>query len=138
MPVGLGYELLVSLGLAHRFTECPAFSFRGLLVVAMSFHVPDKPFALTKALEALQHLLNRFVPTRPDFYQTTLLYQRTRAEITGTQKRKRTPCTLPALLTNSGILKHQIDSRQRGLSSRNCKTHTTADDPWDVLCRNVL
>lgn len=39
----------------------------GLFVVAMALHITNEAFSLAEALEALEQLLHRLVPTWPDF-----------------------------------------------------------------------
>jgi hypothetical protein len=85
----------------------------------MPLHVADDPLTLTKALEALQHLLYRFVPPRSDFYQSKLL-------------RYRQPTTDPAtdLRPRSDgpyMLSHFIGVRQsRSLESSRYAHYTSA------------
>jgi len=65
-----GAELFpILLGLSYGLARLTSLALGRLLVVAVTFHIPRQPFALAKALKSLQHLLNGFVPARPDFDQ---------------------------------------------------------------------
>ena len=59
---GLG-EGVASLGLSHL----AAFSLGGFLVVAGPLHFAGEAFALAKALETFEHLLDGFVASGSDF-----------------------------------------------------------------------
>ncbi len=58
---------------ANRLPRLTSLTLRGLLVVAVTLHVAGEPFALAKALEPLQHLLDRLVASWPDLDQNALL-----------------------------------------------------------------
>ena len=53
--------------------DCRRFRSGRLLVIAVAFHIARQPLALTQALEALQHLLNRLIAARPDLDQRNSL-----------------------------------------------------------------
>ncbi len=59
-----GYFVLAAVHLAGSLTRLTTLALRGLLVVAVSLDFACQSFTLTKTLEALQHLLDRFIPTR--------------------------------------------------------------------------
>lgn len=54
---------MASLGFSHL----AAFSLGGFFVVAGPLHFAGQAFALAKALEAFEHLLDRFVASGSDF-----------------------------------------------------------------------
>ncbi len=65
---GAHFVFAFFLELANGLARLTPLSFGWLLVIAVTLHIARKTLTLAKPLEAFEHLLNRFIPSRSYSY----------------------------------------------------------------------